>query len=216
MNVRSKLLLCLLCIIMFLPMVAMSTLAVDIPLREISYSDINTKVIIENQAVGITPQLVDEIAHEHPNTTITFTNYVEAKPEIVPHIVFGITITSKTTTSANYIDKDVFVISVAKGSQKSLTETWKQSLAAEVTHSDANLGLGLNSTITKEYSKTEVFSGPPENSVYNSREFRIRFYADKGTYTGYYETDMGRGTNVSGTFKNPLRYAEYIIDRNIT
>lgn len=54
-----------------------------------------------------------------------------------------------------------------------------------------------------------------QNSAYNSREYRVKFYADKGTYKGYYITDMGRGPSISGSFKNPLRYAEYSIDKKI-
>lgn len=207
-----KLLTCFLCGIMMLPITIVPASAIGSPC---TYSDINTNVVIEDSATGIPQEIIDEIARENPNTTITFTNYVEAEPAITPRIVFGITITSKTTTASNYIDKDVFVISVAKGSTKTLTESWTASLAAEATHSDAKEGLKLNGTITKSYSKTEVFSGPLESSQYNSREFRVRFYADKGTYVGYYETDMGRGPEVSGSFKNPLRYAEYTIDRVI-
>lgn len=207
-----KILVCCLCVAMLVPL---ATIPVSATSTTYSYPDINTIVVVENGAIDIPKNMVDEVARENPNTTVTFSNYIEAEPAITPRIVFGITITSKTITASNYIDKDVFVVSVAKGATISLTEKWSASLAAEATHSDAKEGLKLNGTITKEYSKTQTFSGPPESSQYNSREFRVRFYADKGTYEGYYETDMGRGPSVSGSFKNPLRYAEYTIDRLI-
>lgn len=82
--------------------------------------------------------------------------------------------------------------------------------------SSAKTALKLNGTITKTYTKTQSFSGPPESSAYNSREYRVKFYAEKGTYKGYYITDMGRGPSVSGSFKNPLRYAEYSIDKKVS
>lgn len=207
-----RVLACCLCVTILIPL---ATIPASATSTTYSYPDINTNVVVENGAIGIPQNMIDEVARENPNTTVTFSNYVEAKPVITPRIVLGITITSKTTTKSNYVDKDVFVVSVAKGSKISLTEKWSASLAAEATHSDAKVGLKLNGTITKEYSKTQTFSGPPEDSRYNSREFRVRFYADTGTYEGYYETDMGRGPSVSGSFKNPLKYAEYTIDRLI-
>lgn len=207
-----KILACCLCVVM---LVSLITIPASATSTTYSYPDIHTNVVVENRAIGIPKNVIDEIARENPNTTVTFSNYVEATPTITPRIVFGITITSKTTTASNYIDKDVFVISVAQGSTVSLTEKWSSSLAAEATHSDAKVGLKLNGTITKEYSKSQTFSGPPEDSKFNSREYRVRFFADKGTYEGYYETDMGRGPSVSGSFKNPLSYAEYKLDHLI-
>lgn len=47
------------------------------------------------------------------------------------------------------------------------------------------------------------------------REECVKFYADKDTYKGYYITDMGKGSSISGSFKNPLRYAEYSIDKKL-
>ena len=55
----------------------------------------------------------------------------------------GVQITQKNTTQSNYVDKDSFVISVAKGSKVTLSETWTQSLAASVTHKEAKDALKL-------------------------------------------------------------------------
>lgn len=187
------------------------------PSERTYYSDENnTEVIIEAGAYNMPKEDIDEIVRENPNTRIIISNYVEAEPMIQPRLVMGVEITEKKITKSSYVDKDSFVISVAKGSKITLSETWSESLSASVTHAQAKKSLKLNGTITKTYTKTQSFSGPPESSAYNSREYRVKFYAEMGTYKGYYITDMGRGSSVSGSFKNPLRYAEYSIDKKVS
>lgn len=217
MKIKKKLMGMLSCLLVatILPVQVYASESVQ-PYERTYYSkENNTEVIIESNAYNMPEEDISEIVRENPNTRIIISNYVEAEPMIQPRLVMGVEITQKNTTQSNYVDKDSFVISVAKGSKVTLSETWTQSLAASVTHKEAKNALKLNGTITKTYTKTKSFSGPPENSAYNSREYRVKFYADKGTYKGYYITDMGRGPSISGSFKNPLRYAEYSIDKKI-
>ena len=62
--------------------------------------------------------------------------------------------------------------------------------------------LGLELTMTKEYSTEGSWSGPPEESQYNSREYRIKFFEDQGTYTGYQTFDGIPWSDLeSGTWK---------------
>ena len=112
----------------------------------------NTEVIIESNAYNMPEEDISEIVRENPNTRIIISNYVEAEPTIQPRLVMGVEITQKNTTQSNYVDKDSFVISVAKGSKVTLSETWTQSLAASVTHKEAKNALKLNGTITKTYT----------------------------------------------------------------
>ena len=140
---------------------------------------------------------------------------MDAAPAIQPRLVMGVQITEKKITKSSYVIKDAFVISVAKGSKVTLSQTWSESVSASVTHAEARTALKLNGTITKTYTKTQSFTGPPESSSYNSREYRVKFYVEDGTYKGYYITDMGRGPSISGSFRNPLKYAEYSINKRI-
>lgn len=213
MKIKQKIGILFICVSMLLS-TSITALATDYSEKEY-YRETNTEVVLEKDALGTPQEVIDEIVKENPNTLITISNYVDSKPAPTPRLVMGIYITSKKTTATNVVDKDLFVISVAKGSEKSLSTEWKESVSASASHSGAKSALGLNGTLTKKYSKTEKFKGPPENSKYNSREYRVKFYVNKGTYSGYYETDMGRGPKVSGTFVDPVRYAEYSIDKTV-
>lgn len=175
----------------------------------------NTEVIIEAPASNMPQDYIEQIAKENPNTQVIISNFVEATPAIQPRLFMGVQITEKKITKSSYVIKDAFVISVAKGSKVTLSQTWSESVSASVTHAEARTALKLNGTITKTYTKTQSFTGPPESSSYNSREYRVKFYVEDGKYKGYYITDMGRGPSISGTFRNPLKYAEYSINKRI-
>lgn len=175
----------------------------------------NTEVIIEAPASNMPQDYIEQIAKENPNTQVIISNFVDAAPAIQPRLVMGVQITEKKITKSSYVIKDAFVISVAKGSKVTLSQTWSESVSASVTHAEARTALKLNGTITKTYTKTQSFTGPPESSSYNSREYRVKFYVEDGTYKGYYITDMGRGPSISGSFRNPLKYAEYSINKRI-
>lgn len=193
-------------------------LAADIahPCNRAYYSkENNTEVVIEEGASNMPQEYIDQIANENPNTKIIISNYVTAPPEISPRLIMGAEITSKSITRSRYISKNVFITSVAKGSKLTLGTKFTASLSASVTHKQAKTALGLNSKITLTISATKSFSGPPESSQYNSREYRVKFYAEDGTYKGYYITDMGRGSSISGSFTNPLDYAEYSVDKRV-
>lgn len=176
-------------------------------------------VTIEPAAYGIPQEVVDDILADNPGEHITIHNWTVAEPSPSPRIAW-VKITEKTTLKAKTEVKDVFVISVAKGGSKKLTSTWKTSVSASVTAngvtaSIAKAALGLTAKIEKTYSKSESFSGPPESSKYNSREYRVKFYESSGTWKGTSHSEGFNSVSVSGTWKEPHSYAEYSKDKNI-
>lgn len=121
-----------------------------------------------------------------------------------------------TRTSESFV-RDDFIISVAKGATKSLTSTWSSTISSSVSGTAyASVSAGLTSSITCSHSKTETWSGPPESSSYNCREYRVKFYRYNGTWlqeaTGW---PSGHTSYYNGTFTEPSRYLEYSRDLNI-
>lgn len=175
----------------------------------------NTEVIIEENALNIPQEHVEQLAKENPNSLVTISEYVKAEPEISPRFVIATVITKKTITKPRYVYGDYFVASVGKGATFTLQTEWSKTLSFFVTHSDAKAPLQLSDSITKTYSVGVTFTGPPENSSYNSRSYRVRFFAEDGTYEGYRVHDTGQTLNISGTFRNPIEYSAYTVDSNI-
>ena len=135
---------------------------------------------------------------------------MDAAPAIQPRLVMGVQITEKKITKSSYVIKDAFVISVAKGSKVTLSQTWSESVSASVTHAEARTALKLNGTITKTYTKTQSFTGPPESSSYNSREYRVKFYVEDGTYNFHMTViqlgDSSKAYVNGGTYLDPVEY----------
>lgn len=117
---------------------------------------------------------------------------------------------------------DYFIISVAKGqtitrttefSEKcslTLTTSFDTSLGIDVIGLTASLGSQTTSEISVTVTTSEYFSGPPESSQYNSREYRVKFYHRyrdfRITVNGEYEF---------GHFWEPMHYSRYSIDKLI-
>ena len=74
-------------------------------------------------------------------------------------------------------------VAVARGQTQTLSSSWSSTLSCEISGDISSASLGITKSITKSYSKSDTFSGPPENSYYNCREFRVKFYENRGTYT---------------------------------
>lgn len=183
-------------------------------LLSISAYAAQASVSIEPNAADVPQDLVQELAAEYPDTHITITGYKEADPAITPR-VWWFNLTEKKTTQSNVLAKDSFVISVARGAAKTLSKTWKGSLSPSCSYQNAQSSLSLNAAITRKYTKTETFNGPSSSSSYNTREFRVKFYEDRGTFKGQYVSDAGDSQNKSGTWKSPTKFLEYSVDRNV-
>ncbi len=88
------------------------------------------------------------------------------------------------TTQSSAVLRDKSIISCAKGAQKTLLVEFSETVSSEVTLS-SSFGadwlpiataqeLGIANEVHVTVSTTFVFSGPPEDSPYNSREFRVQ------------------------------------------
>lgn len=185
------------------------------------------EVVIESSAQAIPLQAIEDIMNDHPDAAvITIHEWHEPQPAVgsfvnpnsFPIIIYQFKITEKKVINANTVYADHFVISAAKGQTVRLTSTWTKELAASVS-GEGGGALSLNATVSKTYTKQDEFVGPPESSANNTREYRVRFYADTGTYKGYKypgaQDFPEMRTYFSGTFVNPLRFASYSIDRKI-
>ena len=92
---------------------------------------------------------------------------------------------------------------------------------ALITSLDAELGVDIAAlkaelgTETKHETRITitasiVFNGPPEESEYNSREYRVKFYHRARAYRIYVDGEM-----VIGRFWEPMHYTQYSIDKNV-
>lgn len=122
---------------------------------------------------------------------------------------------TRKSYGSEYATQDYFVISVAKGMTTTLeteyTKTIGVNFGATVPYVKAEIG----SSFTAKISTTYKFTGPPEGSSYNSREFRIEFYAKPVHWT---QTKLFLGDAVesrTGTSYITTRYLLYSIDRKV-
>lgn len=169
------------------------------------------EVIIEPDAVGITSAEISEIIASHPEAgRITIHEHYEAPPSITPRSFTNI---SKTVTDTGVALKRSFVISVARGQTVTLSRTWTDSVSASVTGMLTSGQLGLNASVQASYSISSTFTGP--DAPYNSRDYYVRFYGNKGTWKAYfiYDINPARQEWVNGTFIEPTHYSSYSVDK---
>ncbi len=180
------------------------------------------KIIVKDGLV-VPDEVIQDIIRTNPDAgQITLLEYgTFNKNNIEPYAIntkryFNIV---KNVTKSDILVKDSFVTSVAKGQSKTLSASWTESLSCSISGEISSTKLGISKSISKTYTKTDRFDGPPENSPYNSREFRVKFYQDKGTYTadwidGNCATFCTQGTE-SGSYTEPTYFYAYSVDRNI-
>lgn len=132
---------------------------------------------------------------------------------IIPPIQLYRYTTNKSKTGGEYVKKNVFVASVSKGQTKTIEQKITATLKTTISGT-YYVDLGLDASITVEVKKGETRTGPPENSEYNSREYRIKFFAQnyKWTQNKYYMATGEFVSQTSGTASVPTKYAEYCID----
>lgn len=178
-------------------------------------------VEIDPEADDIPQDVVSDIVNSNPDAGhITITDWGTA-PAPDPSAPMPLSVQyiniKKTTLEINSVAKDVFVVSVARGETLSLETSLSASLSPSVTGGPSAANLSLKSTIKVTYSVGKTFTGPSESSQYNSREFRIKFYKNSGTYTAtaVYSNNGANRQPVSGNWSEPSIYASYSIDRKI-
>ena len=125
----------------------------------------------------------------------------------------------ETTLSwgSEYKAQDYFVISAAKGQTTTLSAKFSKTLTTNFSvGDDAYAKAEIGGSVTAEYSVTHEFVGPPESSNYNSREFRVQFYAKPVTWVQIKYNWLGNyvGTR-TGTAYVPTKYLLYSIDHTV-
>ena len=201
------------------------------------------KIITDEGAKDLPQSIIDEIIAENPDAgVIHFIDYDSIVPntssisnnEITPKyieppissyysVVKNIT-TTKTYLNYNKFAKDDFKFSVARGESVTLSTDYSGSLSGSFSGEVLDAAnLNVSFTITSTYQKGTTYAGPPEDSIYNSREFRMKLYENTGTYVqkgtiyNYYMSLLlsTEPISKSGTFTEPTKYLSYSIDRTI-
>ncbi len=192
------------------------------------------QIIFENPDLNVPNDVIQELIEENPSAgQIIISEYkninneksivaIQQYNEPVLKLLVGdyYSNVNKTTTSYGVYVKDSFVTSVARGQTQTLSSSWSSTLSCEISGDISSASLGITKSITKSYSKSDTFSGPPENSYYNCREFRVKFYENRGTYTAVLNsrfpgTSIYIKINESGTWSEPTYYLAYSVDKNI-
>lgn len=204
---------------------SITALAGDIS-QDISTTTNQPRVIIENTNQKIPDYIIKDLIKDNPDAgQITITEFSSMSQTnnsnnmvITPMYVNYYSDVVKVTTASNVLAKDSFVTSVARGQTQTLSNTWSGTLSCTISGKIDYASLGITGSLTKTYTKTDVFNGPPESSNYNCREFRVKFYQNQGTYTDKYHTDFSGSVVVipeSGNWTEPSYYLAYSIDKNV-
>ena len=186
------------------------------------------KVTIYGAASGIPNSVVAEIVAENPDAQeITFLKWENAVLDnelVMPLAGWTYSDIVVKTGSTNVTLADKFIISVAKGAKTTLSKEFSATVSASVNLSSSggqnkpSAGqLGVAASVTAKCSVTRQFSGPPESSTANSREYRARFIGDKGTWsaTAILQVNPTARPKINGTWSSPTKWAEYSIDKKI-
>lgn len=111
--------------------------------------------------------------------------------------------------------QNYFVISVAKGQTTTLTRAFEQTIETYLkVGTPFEITAELKKSVTARYETTQKFAGPPETSAYNSREYRVQFYARTCTWTQR-QVDIQTGKTVAsktGQADVPSKYLLYSLD----
>lgn len=197
-------------------------------------------VVISPEAESIPNYIVEQIIEENPDAGViniydygdmpnTDVNNIDKKEPIITPQTSLITLienvkTTKTVTDSNHLAKDEFKFSVAKGEEVTLSYTYSGELTGSISGISFNKAdIGAEITIKGEYKKGTKYSGPGESSSYNTREFRMKFYEELGTYkqtadrNTYFSGKLQSTEKVAqtGTYKKPTKFASYSIDKKI-
>jgi len=160
---------------------------------------------------------LNENLQDGERINIHYVEEIEPAQEEPLASVFGIYTynTTLSKTGSEMAVQNYFVISVAKGQVTTLKQEFIQTMSAGVAVNAYKVTAELKASVTASHSTTQQFSGPPETSIYNSRQFRVQFYAQKYIFTQTrYFLGVASGT-VRGTVDMPTRWASYSIDSTV-
>ena len=135
-------------------------------------------------------------------------------PDIQPR--FGYTYQTTKTLGSEWKAQDYFVISAAKGQTTTLSSRFSQTITTGITLGDPFVQADIGGSVTAEYSVSHQFVGPPETSSFNSREFRVQFYAKTASWTQKKINSSGTVVETrTGKADVPTKYLLYSIDRRV-
>lgn len=147
--------------------------------------------IVIDSDVEIPENILEELQSEYPDAVqITIYGYYEVPEPTVPEI------------APQYVDK--------------ISKVNKTTTQYNVmTKNEFIISVAKGQTI--QLSSTTTFS-LEANFAANSREYRIKFYENQGTYTAVRQfgpTGMGF-EEISGTWSEPVKYLQYSIDHRVS
>lgn len=127
------------------------------------------------------------------------------------------TIDSITVTQTFVQTRDDFILSIAKGETDLLSEDYVNSIASTVSGDTPVKLLGLNESLHVSIEAGTKLSGPPEESMNNSREYRVKYYCDEGSYKAGRENVYLPSIReyIAGDWSSPVCGVLYCIDRYI-
>lgn len=133
-------------------------------------------------------------------------------------------VTTKIKDKGEYIKKDEFIISVAKGKTTTIKQTFTLSLSTMVSGSYYDKAeLGFKMLYRLQYKKADTYTGPTDGEGGNSKEYRVRFLCTElEVETGevsYAAESVGRNENRNGCRSNAFcgvfHCQNYYISRSI-
>ncbi|MCB6900223.1 hypothetical protein LI036_08835 [bacterium 210917-DFI.7.65] len=128
-------------------------------------------------------------------------------------------VTTKTKDKGEYIKKDEFITSVARGQTITIGKTFTLSLSTTISGSYYDKAeLGFKNAVSLTIQKTETYTGPAADEGGNSKEYRVRFYAQnwKWKQERYLMPQNQLEGTKTGTAVEATRFARYSINRTIT
>lgn len=196
----------------------------------------NSNIVVNPNGLSIPQELIQDLIESNPDAGLitiydysevpsvqdrTIQSYESPSALLPPTYVYRYT-TSKSVTQPDALVKDEFKFSVARGEKVTLSQTYTGSLKGSISGSPWDKGaIGAEITITAQYYKGTIYSGPPESSSYNTREFRMKFYEERGTWKQIREAISTINQEViatetkTGSYNKPTRYLSYSIDKTI-
>lgn len=122
------------------------------------------------------------------------------------------------TATQKFVEtRDDFILSFAKGETDLFSEDYVNSISCMVSGDIPVKLLGLTESLNVTIEAGTKLSGPPEESINNSREYRVKYYCDKGSYkaerVNVYLPSIHE--YIAGNWSSPACGVLYCIDRYI-
>jgi hypothetical protein len=115
--------------------------------------------------------------------------------------------------SRRVLESDRFMASCAKGETKEIKRAITESLSSSISGDNFIGSFEIGADITCTIEVGHILVGPPEDSRNNTREFRVSFYENRGTWSQKIYLKDGREFTKTGDFTEPDSYESYSIDK---